>query len=90
MQGKVLLERSATPVYVGIDVCKARLDVYIHPTGQKLTVSNDRDGLKRLKRVLKTCKAALVVMRRDSSAVGMAWAREEPNSNASKRSGAAS
>ena len=43
MQGKVLLERSATPVYVGIDVCKARLDVYINPTGQKLTVSNDRD-----------------------------------------------
>ena len=62
MQGKVLLERSATPVYVGIDVCKARLDVYIHPTGQKLTVSNDRDGLKRLKRVLKTCKVALVIM----------------------------
>ena len=62
MQGKVLPERSATPVYVGIDVCKARLDVYIHPTGQKLTVSNDRDGLKRLKRVLKTCKVALVVM----------------------------
>ena len=62
MQGKVLLERSATPVYVGIDVCKARLDVYIRPTGQKLTVSNDRDGLKRLKRVLKTCKVALVVM----------------------------
>src|SRR3546814_1292776 len=32
MQGKVLPERSAQAlVYVGIDVCKDRLDVYLHP-----------------------------------------------------------
>jgi transposase len=62
MQGKVSPEPSATRVYVGIDVCKARLDVYIHPVGQKLTVSNDPDGIKRLKRWLKTCEGALLVM----------------------------
>ena len=60
MQGKVLLERSATPVYVGLDVCKARLDVYIHPTGQKLTVSNDRDGL-RVRFEIQAARASLRV-----------------------------
>ncbi len=39
MQGKGSPERSAaTQVYAGIDVCKARLDVFVHPIGQKLTV----------------------------------------------------
>ncbi len=55
MQGKVSPERSATtPVYVGIDVCKDRLDVYIHPVGLKLEFANSPEGIKRLKRSLKT------------------------------------
>jgi len=62
MQGKVPPERSATRVYVGIDVCKARLDVYIHPVGQRLTFSNESDGIKKLKRSLKAHEGALVVM----------------------------
>jgi transposase len=62
MQGKVSPERSATRVYVGIDVCKTRLDVYIHPVGQRLTFSNDPDAIKKLKRWLKAHEVALVVM----------------------------
>ena len=63
MQGKIKSEQSATgPVYVGVDVCKDRLDVYVHPTGQRLSVANSRDGLKRLKRVLAGVDVALVVM----------------------------
>jgi len=62
MQGKVSPEPSATRVYVGIDVCKERLDVYVHPVGQKLAVGNDQNGVKRLKRLLKPYDVAVVVM----------------------------
>ena len=62
MQGKVPLEPSATKLYVGIDVCKERLDVYIHPIGQKLAISNNPIGLRKLKRLLKTHEIARVVM----------------------------
>ncbi len=50
------------PVYVGVDVCKDRLDVYLHPLGRRLCVANDRDGLRRFKRALKGLDVALVVM----------------------------
>lgn len=51
MQGKALPEPNAmTPVYVGIDVSKESLDVYLHPSGEPLRVANDRNGIKRLKR----------------------------------------
>jgi transposase len=63
MQGKVSPERSAmTPVYVGIDVCKERLDVYIHPVGLRLAFANSAEGIKRLKRRLKAHGVALVAM----------------------------
>jgi transposase len=62
MQGKVSPERSATQSYVGIDVCKDRLDVYIHPAGQTLQVANDPGGLKKLKCALAACPGACVVM----------------------------
>lgn len=63
MQGKVLLEaRSASPVYVGIDVCKDHLDVYLHPIAVHWRVTNDRDGLRRLKRLLAGHEVSLVVM----------------------------
>jgi transposase len=63
MQGKVSPERSTmTPVYVGIDVCKERLDVYIHPVGLRLEFANTPEGIKRLKRSLKAHEVALVVM----------------------------
>ena len=62
MQGKVLPERSATQVYVGIDVCKAKLDVYIHPLGLRYAFANDAQGVKRLKRCLEAYEVARVVM----------------------------
>lgn len=62
MQGKVSPERSADAVYVGIDVCKAWLDVYVHPLGRRLRVANDRDGLRRLKRELSGVGVALAIM----------------------------
>jgi transposase len=62
MQGKKLPGQSAVRVYVGIDVCKERLDVYLHPIGQQFDVANSPDGLKRLKRELKKHDVALVVI----------------------------
>ena len=63
MQGKVSLEQgAATRVYVGIDVCKAWLDVHVHPLGQAFRVPNTRDGLKQLKRRLANVDVALIVM----------------------------
>lgn len=63
MQGKVSPERSApNRVYVGVDVCKAQLDVYLHPIGQSLRVANSAAGLRRLKRELARREVALIVM----------------------------
>lgn len=63
MQGKVLSEQSATSrVYVGIDVCKGWLDVYLHPIGQSLRVANTPTGLKRLKRELARHDVVVVAM----------------------------
>jgi len=63
MQGKTPPERSAeTRVYVGIDVCKDWLDVYLHPTGQKFRVANTPEGLKILKRQIAGTPVALIVM----------------------------
>jgi transposase len=50
MQGKIMPATDATiPVYVGIDVCKVRLDVHIHPLGTRLAVANDAGGWRSLK-----------------------------------------
>ena len=63
MQGKVLPEQSAeTAVYIGVDVCKAWLDVYLHPVSRRLRVANSREGLRRLRRVLMDYDIACVVL----------------------------
>ncbi len=63
MQGKVTPEQEAMPsIYVGIDVCKERLDVHLHPIGENLSVSNDVCGLRQLKRVLADHRVERVVM----------------------------
>jgi len=63
MQGKVSPEVDAIrPVYAGIDVCKERLDVYLHPLGQTVRVSNDGCGLRRLKKVLSVLGDVHVIM----------------------------
>ena len=63
MQGQIQPEaRSAQPVYVGIDVCKDRLDVHLHPLRRPLSFVNDHAGLKRLQRELARHHVALVVL----------------------------
>ena len=63
MQGKSLLKQNDhDPVYVGIDTCKAWLDVDLQPLGRRLRVANDRTGLKRLKQALAGHDVALIVM----------------------------
>lgn len=61
MQGKVHTD-AMSPVYVGIDVCKARLDVYLHPTGERFSVANDAGGWRRLRRRLSGLIVERVVM----------------------------
>jgi transposase len=62
MQGKTLPGRSAGEVYVGVDVCKDWLDVYLHPIGLKMRVANTPEGIKRLKRWLIDHPVVLIVM----------------------------
>lgn len=53
---------TTTPVHVGVDVAKARLDVCVLPTGQTLSVNNDDDGIAQLIAVLKQYPVALVLL----------------------------
>jgi transposase len=62
MQGKVTTEAAMSPVYGGIDVCKERLDVYLHPLGEHFCVANDAGGWRRLLRRLGRCRVERVVM----------------------------
>lgn len=63
MQGKVKLASSAvSTVYVGIDVCKAYLDVHIHPVSQTFRVANDAGGWRRLKTILSGLSVVRLVM----------------------------
>ena len=74
MQGKIVSEQSAVePVYVGIDVCKGRLDVHVHPTGERVCLANSRDGLKGLKRVLRGRAVALIVIEPTAKYHRLAW-----------------
>ena len=63
MQGKESPGRSAKQqVYVGVDVCKEWLDVYLHPIGLRMRFANTREGIKRLKRWLADYDVVLIVM----------------------------
>lgn len=43
IQGKTVSPQFATAqVYVGVDVSKLRLDVYLHPIGLSQSVTNDK------------------------------------------------
>lgn len=62
MQGKSSPERSAERVYAGVDVCKAWLDVYLHPAGREFRVANTPEGIRGLNRALQAWNIGLVVM----------------------------
>jgi transposase len=61
MQGKAHVDAMAA-VYVGIDVCKARLDIYLHPCGERFAVTNDAGGWRCLRRRLSDYAIAVAVM----------------------------
>jgi len=63
MQGKVKPDLDAIEAfYVGIDVCKERLDVHVHPSGETFAVANDAGGWRCLKRKLARYLVERVVM----------------------------
>lgn len=51
-----------TPVFVGIDVSKARLDVHVLPTEQAFAVARDSKGLDDLVQQLKALKPTLILL----------------------------
>ena len=50
------------PIFILIDVSKARLDVAIRPSAEKLSVSNDEAGIQALVTQLSEIKPALIVL----------------------------
>jgi transposase len=50
------------PIFIGIDVSKARLDVAMRPSAEKLSVSNDEAGIEALVKRLSELKPALIVL----------------------------
>lgn len=52
----------ATPIFVGIDVSKARLDVAMRPRGERDSVANDKVGIKALVKRLAEIQPTLIVM----------------------------
>src|SRR5215831_6280330 len=51
-----------SPIFIGIDVSKARLDVAIRPSGQTESVSNDTAGIEALVKRLSENRPALIVL----------------------------
>ena len=52
----------AEELYVGIDVSKAELVVAMRPRNERMTLANDRAGIKRLVARLSEIKPTLVVV----------------------------
>ncbi|HMF79132.1 MAG TPA: IS110 family transposase [Bryobacteraceae bacterium] len=49
-------------IWIGIDVCKRRLDVAIRPAEEMLSFDNDETGIKRLTKILRKHSPRLIVM----------------------------
>jgi transposase len=52
----------ASEVYIGIDVCKAWLDVWLHPQGKTLRFINDAGGIGELLKTLSGWKVARIAL----------------------------
>ncbi len=50
------------PIFIGIDVSKAQLDVAMRPTGQRESVANDKSGIKALVKRLAKIQPAWIVL----------------------------
>lgn len=57
-----LSDRDPVPTVVGIDVAKATLDCYFDPSGRRLRLANDQQGIAQLLSHLRTLKVELVVI----------------------------
>ncbi len=53
---------TSSPIFVGIDVSKDRLDVHVRPSGEAFAVARDGEGLERLVADLGVRQVALVVL----------------------------
>ncbi len=53
---------TTTPVYVGIDVAKAYLNIAVRPTQEHWRTANTEDGIASLTERLRTLQPALLVM----------------------------
>jgi transposase len=53
---------NSTPVYVGIDVAKDRLDICLLPSGQTLSVDNTDEGIARIVGLLKPQPVKMIVL----------------------------
>ncbi len=62
MQGKMTSVGAGLAVYAGIGVCKAWLDVYLHPTGQSFRFANTKEGIGLLCKELAEAGVALAVV----------------------------
>src|SRR3982751_4472215 len=64
VEGKITIEMetATTMTWVGIDVCKRRLDVAIRPSGERLSFANDETGVKQLTQLLRTLSPQLIVL----------------------------
>ncbi len=51
-----------TLIFVGIDVSKAQLDIAIRPTGEKISLTNDKAGIKALVKRLAKLQPTLIVL----------------------------
>jgi transposase len=51
-----------TPIFIGIDVSKAQLDVAIRPKGERESVANDKSGIKALVKRLAKIQPAWIVL----------------------------
>ena len=61
MQGKAN-QCAESQAYVGIDVSKGHLDVYLHPLGESMRVANNKSGWRQLKRRLGSLDVCLIVV----------------------------
>jgi transposase len=50
-----------TKIFVGVDVSKDFLDIYLHPSREKMRVENTRKGLKHLEKTLLQLSVGKVV-----------------------------
>ena len=48
--------------YIGIDICKAWMDIFIYPSGQEYHIANTKAGHKQLAVKLKKLSVSLIVM----------------------------